>query len=146
MTGPVEWLEQKLNAAEGQAQAATSGPWFANEYDPDWDVCGFEASIGTCRSDGRWPDGAADVVGHGYEGGGVARVADAQFIAAFPPDVALRLMAGARQILAEHAAKSGACAVCVDRAHSGPGRWALIVYPCRTVRLLAEAWGWEETT
>jgi hypothetical protein len=57
------------------------------------------------------------------------------------PSTVLRLVTGARQILAEHANDgSGDCRACADPCEP---RMAL-PWPCRTVRLLAEAWGWEE--
>lgn len=64
------------------------------------------------------------------------------------PEAVLRLVAGARQILAEHAdAGTRECSICapVDwDAEESPGWYRYpIRYPCRTVRLLAEAWGWE---
>jgi hypothetical protein len=53
-----------------------------------------------------------------------------------------------REILAEHSESNADCNTCVD------GRWGYPIYPnsspqhypCRTVLLLAKAWGWEEGT
>lgn len=144
----VEWLQAKLTQVEEAARAATPGPWFANAYDADWDGTGHEASIGTQPHACKWPDAAADIVGHGYEGGGVERLADAQFIAASSPDVVLRRVAADRQILAEHAPGGMAeerdeteCRVCSGPTPGFSGSWPSAT-PCRTVLLLAEGWGW----
>ena len=63
------------------------------------------------------------------------------------PEAVLRRVKADRQILAEHADDEGECATCAAEGDGG-GIMFLghVPYPCRTVRLLAEAWGWEKTT
>ncbi|GAA2686283.1 hypothetical protein GCM10010400_58250 [Streptomyces aculeolatus] len=87
---------QKLRAL---AEAAAPGPWHATEYEAGVDVLGFEAGIGTSP-------GERDIVDSGYEGGGVERLTDADFIAAMHPGVALALAAW----LESEAARHEACA------------------------------------
>jgi hypothetical protein len=67
----------------------------------------------------------------------------ADHIALHDPAAVLRRVAADRKILAEHADMWGGCAVCVDRRNPDPRQWGIVVWPCRTVLLLAEAWGWE---
>ena len=77
------------------------------------------------------------------------------------PENMLRLVAGAREVLAEHRPIAcdeftcdchRCCATCrwteADEAAREPvwGDVTRHVYPCRTVLLLAQAWGWGEET
>ncbi|WP_446458694.1 hypothetical protein [Streptomyces rochei] len=73
---------------------ATPGPWHTVAYDPSW-AGDFDAGISTR------PNGELDVVGHGYEGGGVERLSDAQYIAAMHPGVGT-LLAQLLDVVAEH--------------------------------------------
>lgn len=135
----VAFLRQAHARAEELARAATPDPWTVHPY--DW-TSSFDASIGHYFE--------ADVVGGGHEGGGVVDMADAEFIAANSPAAVLRRITAGRAILAEHrlvktqgydghgAAVFDACRVC--------GRGGYTPGPCRTVLLLAEAWGWTEGT
>lgn len=117
VTGPVEWLERRLTLVEGYAQETA------------------QRFPGTC-----WPSDAVQVMAFGV----------AEFVEEVAaPENMLRLVAGAREILAEHADEGAReCKVCapVDwDAEERPGRYRYPAdYPCRTVRLLAQAWGWEE--
>jgi hypothetical protein len=65
------------------------------------------------------------------------------------PEAVLRRVAAERELLAEHADEGAReCKVCapVDwDAEERPGRYRYPAgYPCRTVLLLAKAWGWTE--
>lgn len=71
------------------------------------------------------------------------------------PDALLRRVAADRQIIAEHAEVDGCCRICADGKDVDLldyGGWGSLVeavplpWPCRTVRLLAQAWGWTEET
>lgn len=153
---PLVFLRATLDAVQAEAEAATAGPWFAHEY-IDY-ACDFEATIGT--GNGQYVDDKTDVVGHGYEGGGVAKVADAQHIARHHPAAVLRRIAADRKQLELHAAvpdhgrfSERTCAetgcdgehdeppVCRScRTYAGDP----VEAPCDTVEILAESWGWTE--
>ncbi|GAA3267991.1 hypothetical protein [Streptomyces lavendulae] len=65
--------------------AATDGPWYATEYDVyTQNTYDFEAGLGASP-------GQVDIAGHGYEGGGFARLCDAQYAAAMHPGVGAAL-------------------------------------------------------
>lgn len=78
----------------------------------------------------------------------------ADHIALHDPAAVLLLVAGAWQILAEHASDGDArwpeCVRCADGHEIEIGECRTVTvrdevpYPCRTVRLLARAWGWTE--
>lgn len=149
---PLEFLRAAHAEAQARAEAATPGPWTAFEY-VDHD-CGFEATIGT----GTGVHDRTSVVGHGYEGGGVERMADARHIAASDPAAALRRITAERKILALHAVvpdhgrfsedgcdphycdgnhdEPPVCRSC--RNYAGDPEEA----PCRTIEILAEGYGW----
>jgi hypothetical protein len=138
----VVWLREALGAAQADAEAATPGPWHVTEYDWQTD---FDAGVGTSL-------GEVDVVGHGYEGGGVERVEDARHIVRHAPAAVLRRIAADRQLLDLHRNDNGDCAVCADPLESsddveGNREWSRSAqyFPCATVRLLAEGWGWTDT-
>jgi hypothetical protein len=158
----VAYLRNGLARAEALAQAATPGPWFAHTH--DWNDHEFAADIGTSPTPG--PDQAANVVGHGWESGGVVEQHDADFIAANSPDTVLRRVVKARELLTEHAGTWASGEPEYDYHHetaigaTGRTRYIEVAsdepidpymcttcqqpgYPCRTVLLLAEAWGWE---
>jgi hypothetical protein len=142
----VAYLLAAHERAEGQARAATPGPWFAQRH--DWGDDDFAADIGTeAAASGAWW-GSANVVGHGYEGGGVVEIADADFIAANHPGTVLARVAAEREILAEHNLDEGRycrrCAKWLDLPISQQVEPDDAVdWPCRTVLGLAKAWGWE---
>jgi len=129
----VVWLRETLDAAQADAEAATSGPWHVTEYVAGSDY-GFDAGVGTAP-------GEVDVVGHGYEGGGCERVQDARHIVRHNPANVLRRIAADRKLLDLHRDDLGKCAECgqgYELMDWGPD------FPCATVRLLAEGWGWTE--
>ncbi|WP_435279140.1 DUF6221 family protein [Streptomyces sp. 1222.5] len=86
------WITQQIDHTEGIALDATPGPWHVTKYEWPSD---FDAGIGTSP-------GEVDVVGHGYEGGGVEHVRDACHIAAHDPAAVLRRCEADRKILAIH--------------------------------------------
>lgn len=153
ITDPLAWVRAEMDAAEKEAVAATQGPWFANEY---VQVDDFDASIGTGRD--RLREDAVDVVGHGYEGGGVVHLADAVHIARHNPAAVLRRIAADRKQLDLHAAvpdhgrfSEGDCeaAGCDGDHDSAPVCRACRTYagdpieaPCPTIEILAQGWGW----
>jgi hypothetical protein len=131
----VAYLTAELARVEETARAASGH----QPYD-EWEALGIDGDGDIARSIWEVP-----MIVRRWSNTPAARPI-MEHIALHDPAAVLRRVAADREQLAEHADKSGACAVCVDRAHSGPGRWALIVYPCRTVLLLAQAWGWTEAT
>lgn len=129
----VVWLRETMDAAQADAEAATPGPWHVTEYDWPTD---FDAGIGTSP-------GEVDIVGHGYEGGGCERVQDARHIVRHQPAAELRRIVADRKILDLHQNVAGKCDECgrgYELSDWGPN------FPCTTVCLLAEAWGWTEET
>ncbi len=63
------------------------------------------------------------------------------------PSALLRRIEVGREILAEHepsAQYSGECGTCLSDRSSWSEMWIGDDWPCRTVLLLAKAWGWEE--
>jgi hypothetical protein len=72
----------------------------------------------------------------------------AEHIALHAPAAVLRRVAADRQILAEHANDYGDCAACGRPSEETNGRGhhfhEAVPWPCRTVLLLAEAYGWTE--
>ncbi|MGW8326512.1 hypothetical protein ACWGLE_01250 [Streptomyces sp. NPDC055897] len=81
-TSPAGELQAAAERLRALASDATPGVWHVTEWQQD--DCGYEAGIGTTPGD-------YDVVGHGYEGGGVERLADARYIAALHPGVGAAL-------------------------------------------------------
>lgn len=117
MGRPVEWLERRLTLVEGYAQET------ARRFP------------GTC-----WPSDAVQVMAFGA----------AEFVEdVAAPENMLRLAAGARALLGEHVPTPHAgymvCHECSPLSPADAGvRTVSRLYPCRTVLLLAQAWGWEE--
>jgi hypothetical protein len=139
----VVWLREALDAAQRGAEAATQGPWHVTEYNWQTD---FDAGIGTSP-------GEVDIVGHGYEGGGVERVEDARHIVRHDPAAMLRRIASDRKILEAHPhatrvinpvsgtpSAGFGCETCHDWDGVPEGRGN-----CATILALAEGWGWTET-
>lgn len=139
---PVAFLEGALERAEELARAATEGPWGPQGDWSDDEVC---TVLG----------GRGDLVGHPVayvraEHPGCLALDEAQTMANMrlivsqaDPIAVLRRVKADRVLLAEHAPYSirpSACSSC------GTAEEYPVLWPCRTVRLLAEAWGWEETT
>jgi hypothetical protein len=81
-TSPAAELRAAAEKIRTLALGATPGSWHVTEWQQD--VCDFEAGIGTTPGD-------HDVIGHGYEGGGVAKLADAAYIAAVHPGLGAAL-------------------------------------------------------
>ena len=86
------WITQQIDHTEAIALNATPGPWHVTVYNWPSD---FDAGIGTSP-------GEVDVVGHGYEGGGVEHVRDARHIVEHAPAAVLRRCEADRRILARH--------------------------------------------
>jgi hypothetical protein len=86
------WITRQIDHTEAIALDATTGPWHVTEY--NW-YTDFDAGIGTTP-------GEVDVVGHGYEGGGVTYLRDARHIAAHNPASVLRRCEADRRILNRH--------------------------------------------
>jgi hypothetical protein len=72
----------------------------------------------------------------------------AEHIVLHDPESVLRRVAADRQILAEHANDGGDCSTCGRPSEETNGRGhafhETVDWPCRTVLLLAEAYGWEQ--
>ena len=126
----VVWLRETMDAAQLDAEAATPGPWHVTAYAAGSDY-GFDAGIGTAP-------GEVDVVGHGYEGGGVERVQDARHIARHDPHSVLRRITADRATLDLHRPEPG--------QHPDFCGYDKHQLPCPGLRLLAEGYGWTEET
>jgi len=136
--------------AEELARAATPGPWEPEGDDPTDD----EAYT---VHDGEHGDLVGNPVAYvrdgmwGRRGEGCTQ-ANMRLIAGHADPVAvLRRVAADRQILAEHADDCGDCRVCCDAGLTEYVHDYGVVemrsgesFPCRTVLLLAQAWGWED--
>jgi hypothetical protein len=137
----VVWLVAELGRVEELAWAATPGPWEVrppSDRGDGWELCGR----GPGHNESRWVVGAES-------GGGVYDEADARFVVATDPVSVLRRVAADRQILAEHQPLDegglGAlrCSVCAVQP-CGDHYLYRVPWPCRTVLLLAEGYGWAE--
>jgi hypothetical protein len=129
MTDPVVFLEAALGRVEELARAAGSGGIEAVDY--LW---------GTKYLNVRQPDGG---ISHTTEFSAEL----ANHFAEHSPAAVLRRVAADRQILAEHkpvkaVGYDGYGVAVIDTCILCGSQYA--PYPCRTVRLLAQAWGWEE--
>jgi hypothetical protein len=135
-----DWITQQIDHSEAIALAATAGPWHVTEYNWQTD---FDAGIGTSP-------GEVDIVGHGYEGGGVERVEDARHIAAHDPAAVLRRCAADRKILEHHSPIGGGwpghyvCAGCGYDGGYCPEPYTEHVNDCPTLLALAEGYGLTE--
>lgn len=150
----VAWLEAELGRVERLAEDAPSvgEPWTAGGAD-----YGPEVRVGSpAEGDGWYREGASSAwsCDDPYDDCASARasfVAEAELVASFGSPVSvLRRVSADRQILAEHASDGGDCRVCCEEGVSEYVHDYGVVevrtavpWPCRTVRLLAEAWGWE---
>jgi hypothetical protein len=128
----VEFLQQALDRAEGLARAAGGDRWSTAEH-PSETVAVY--------------DSAGDPVVYAE---GSPSVEQAAHIALNDPAAVLRRVALDRQILAEHAPGGMAeerdeteCRTCSGPTPGFSGSWPA-EWPCRTVLLLAEAYGWTE--
>ncbi|WP_035796410.1 DUF6221 family protein [Kitasatospora mediocidica] len=134
----MQFLTAALARAEETAKPATPGPWGVrppSDHGDGWEVCGR----GPGHNGSRWVVGAES-------GGGVYDEADARHIALHDPGAVLRRVAADRQILAEHqpvkaVGYDGYGVAVIDTCILCGSQYA--PYPCRTVLLLAQAWGWE---
>jgi hypothetical protein len=129
----VVFLRQALDRAEQGAQEAGGDPWTTATH-PSETVAVY--------------DSAGDPVVYAE---GSPSVEQAAHIAANSPAAMLRRVALDRQILAEHAPGGMAeerdeteCRTCSGPTPGFSGSWPA-EWPCRTVLLLAEAYGWTET-
>lgn len=147
----VAWLEAKLAALERLATGAQG-------CDEAWTAVsaafGPEVRIGALGSDEVWSrEGAAGAwtCDDPYDDCASVRaafMAEAELVAAFgSPAAVLRRVAADRQILAEHQPLDegglGAlrCSVCAVQP-GGDHYLYRVPWPCRTVLLLAEGYGW----
>jgi len=138
----VTWLRQELDRAERVARDAADGDggqWFVGDK---WNV--YRVEDRTPRDDTE----SNRLVVYGN----VER--QSRHIAAHDPASVLRRVAKTREILAEHAPdgpRAPDCVRCADEGRDveiGGGFIETLrdaqPYPCRTVLLLAESWGWEQ--
>lgn len=148
MSDLVVWLEAELARVGGLARAATPGPWEPKSDDPGDD------EVYTVH-DGEHGDLVGNPVA--YVRSGMFRSDEGRMLANMrliascaDPAAVLRRVAADRQILAEHANDYGDCAACgrpsEERNERGYAFFAEVEWPCRVVRLLAEAYGWAEET
>jgi hypothetical protein len=128
------WITQQIDHTEAIALDATPGPWHVTEYNWQTD---FDAGIGTSP-------GEVDVVGHGYEGGGIEYLRDARHIAVHDPATVLRRCTADGKILEVHKPYGGrgygghACTGCGELNED----WAVDhTNDCPTLLALAEGYG-----
>jgi hypothetical protein len=122
-------LRRALDRAEQGAHEAGGDPWTTATH-PSETVAVY--------------DSAGDPVVYAE---GSPSVEQAAHIAANSPALVLRRVALDRQILAEHEPETfdpGHCAVCLTERISDQSWWEADAWPCRTVLLIAEAYGWTE--
>lgn len=152
-TDPLAYLRAAHDTAEAEAKAATDGPWW---YNPGKQWLGAEAFE-------RWDlRQGEEFVGYGGPSpfvGAVAAtgpantpqsMADAAFIARHDPSAVLRRIAADRQLIELHACvvlRGGGGAAYFDtttvcRTCEPPRQFPEDVWPCATLRLIAEGWGW----
>jgi hypothetical protein len=130
---PLVYLTAALDAAEKAAEAAKGtgdGNWTLDE------TYGESSRIEDKSRRGRvivYDEGAPDED-------------EAAHIVRHDPAAVLRRVAADRRILAGHVNAWGGCSTCTDRSNPDPRQWGIIVYPCDTVRLMAEGWGWTAET
>ncbi|RCH70466.1 hypothetical protein DT019_02975 [Streptomyces sp. SDr-06] len=141
------WLRDAMDAAQRDAEAATPGPWAPKAADPGDDEVYTE-------HDGEHGDLFGEVVayvrGQEYRGKSGRTLANMRLIATHAdPNAVLRRIAADRKLLELHA--DDGCHDCTTCAKEGEETNELgcafhqpLPYPCDTVRLLAEAWGWTE--
>ncbi len=144
MSDPLEFLEAAHRQAEETAQAASPGPWHVNDESGVQMI--YDADGGTVIAGGQW----------GGEVSAFEPTADARHITLHHPAAVLRRVARERALLSEHQPErevyiypdvdqpepgvlTRACKTCAQGQHYD---LRPEVYPCPTVRLLAEAWGW----
>jgi hypothetical protein len=147
----VAWLRAELDRVEQLARAAGDETWSADLSDfVEWDmVNGRRAEVG--REPGARVRGTSIAVYAPSAATERAR-ADVLHIAAHDPAAVLRRVAADRQILDQHPLKQTlalgpglkARPVWVCRTCGGDVRDDPNAYPCSTVRLLAEGYGWED--
>jgi hypothetical protein len=133
LTDPVAFLVAEFGRIEELARAAGGSTWVLAE---DWEsVAIYDGQCEPVVFDEGWPSEGQKV-----------------HIAEHDPASVLRRVKADRQILAEHADDGGDCRMCCEAGMSEYVHDYGVVetrgavdYPCRTVRLLAEAWGWEDT-
>lgn len=144
MTGdPLTHLHATHAAAEAEAEAATKGPWEARPPTDDGDGWEIRAVV-TPGREWRWVIGAES-------GSGVYDEPDARHMARHDPAAVLRRIAADRALLAVHAPIPGSTPggdgiVCGTCANSSREEVEGEPYPCGTVRLIAEGWGWTGET
>jgi hypothetical protein len=146
----IGFMRARLTEDEAVARAATAGPWRAtHRMDGTHHV--FSASDRKVHRDGGYPaDWPLDVVNP---------AADADHIARHGPAAVLRRITADRKLLDRHTATEckefgcdchSCCATCRWTANDERGTeqvWGeptRHVYPCPTIRHLAESWGWME--
>ena len=133
---PVVWLRAALDAAERGAQAAAKRAW-----SPHWE---YDSSVRQIRD-----------LNNGNELANIYFPEIGNFSAANDPAAVLRRITADRKILAEHTDDGyGSCKRCAGDHEddcecgtvSGYHLREHLDYPCATMRLLAEGYGWTEET
>jgi hypothetical protein len=136
----VAWLRQAHERAEGLAQAATPGPWEPKLSDDD-EVCTVLGAGGGLVG---YPVAyvRAEVRGCWRLDEDRTRANARLIVLCADPAAALRRVGFEREILVEHSADGwGQCSRCQDEEPVA-NRGTALDWPCRTVLLLAKAWGW----
>jgi hypothetical protein len=136
----VVFLRQAHERAEKVARALPRGPWMWMGH---WDPGGnFQALEG--------PDGIPVLRSRAQTGNSSKMEWHPAFDGLLPePEAVLRRVTNERELLAEHADDEGSCQRCAGPEWAsddadGNREWSRSPepWPCRTVLLLAQAWGW----
>jgi hypothetical protein len=126
----VAWLRQAHERAEKVAQALPRGPWmWMGHWDPEGN---FQALEG--------PDEIPVLRSRAQAGSSSRMEWHPAFDALLPePEAVLRRVTNERELLGDHEPYRAAGVVRCRQSHLVHDLW-----PCRTVLLLAKAWGWTE--
>lgn len=146
MTDLVEWLKARLDEDERKANIISPGGYAPTEWRAEPVRSGRWMQLIAYDRTNVEPPGSEQRA----EESPTVLVADCRaewaHIVRWDPAAVVRLVAGAREILAEHTLVQRERASFVLNEGPIPGCatcWGEL-YPCRTVLLLAKAWGWEE--
>ncbi|GHB55586.1 hypothetical protein GCM10010331_49270 [Streptomyces xanthochromogenes] len=121
------WLRKTMAAAERDAEAAGGDEWRRQAHPSD--------TVAIYDSEDE------PVV---YDEGSPSEEQQAHIICNSPAAV-LRRIAADRKLLELHQPVPGwpdECTTCLSDRGSWPETWSGDTCPCRTIRLLAESWGW----
>jgi hypothetical protein len=132
----VVFLRQAHERAEKVVRALPRGPWmWVGHWDPEGNFRALEG-----------PDEIPVLRSRAQHGNSSTMEWHPAFDGLLPePEAVARRVAADRELLTEHAERQGECRVCAAEGEAGGTTFlGNVPWPCRTVLLLAKAWGWEE--